>query len=170
MDGNVYDEDSAAAARLRELEADRWILLQSTFSILNEVAATEDTDKRDRMLDEAEGRLASLDVWVLGYGKLGQVVVGGEADAALMDRIWQVAKPGVDRATASDSHHRDVIALHTAIRNRRDGFITRDRQLLNKAGNVKAEFSGFLLFNPEDCVEFVQDRVGVYRRRTGGGE
>ncbi len=168
VDGNVYDEVSNAALRLSEMEVDRWILLQSTFVILDELAATTDNDKRDRMLDEVAGRPVGLDVWVLGYGRLDQIILGGDADVTLSDRLWQVVKPGVDRATGRDSHHRDVIALHTAIRSLHNGFVTWDRQLLAKAAAVKAEFGGFLLLDPEECVALVERRITRYLRRTNG--
>jgi hypothetical protein len=118
-------------------------------------------------LDEAQLRPSDFDAASWALGTWGTVTWANQEDTRLRDRLWEVVKPGVERPRANESHHRDVIALHTAIGYQRDGFVTRDSQMLKKAQAVREAFGGFLLMDPEGCVDVVETRIATYRQIAG---
>jgi hypothetical protein len=72
--------------------------------------------------------------------------------------VFSVLFAGADRSATTSNNQRDAMHVATAIRYGYNGFLTRERRLLNEANPARAGFNGFRILDPE-----------VRRRSPAGG-
>jgi hypothetical protein len=163
LDTHLIDDASQGMARLWQLHDDRMIALARTDVLDTELAQIGDEEKRRRLMSLSAGLPEMLGILVADHSRWDHAVWGGEADAELWDRVWDVMSPGRNRATADRRHVRDAMNVCTAMRYGADALVTldgsgRDKGMLDRAEVVAEAFDGFRLLTPDHAADFA-DRL-----------
>lgn len=151
IDTNIIDAADDASVYLRRLWRERWIYLQKTDVMDTELASAPD-DRRDRLAKASAPYPEALGAFVLNHSRLNYAVLGSGEDERRLADVFGLLFPNVDRSAARSNHHRDAMHIATAIRYGADGFVTRERRLLNKAERVAGFYNGFVIYSPEEAV------------------
>lgn len=154
IDTNLVDEESPEMDELRSLHEQGWFDLTRTDVM--------DTELR-RAPDLKRARLLSLSGQYVEHQQ--PVALGGD-DRNRLDRLFSILFPGQEWAATRSSNCRDTAHVAMAIRYGAKGFLTRDRGLLGKAGEVKAAFDSFTIGEPAWALAFVQRLRARYEVRT----
>jgi hypothetical protein len=172
FDTNFVDDESAAAKRLRELHREGWIGLLRTDTVDTELETASDADKRASLLAASSRYIESLGPVVLDHSRLNFSVLGSDVDEERLDRIYRILFPDSDRSDTSTGRSRrkvrDAMHLATALRygaGASGGFITRDEDILAKAGVLATAFNDFRVYTPERALAFAERMRGRYLLR-----
>jgi len=159
FDTNFLDDPSAAAAELRQLDADGWIMLRASDAVGAELARDRDEERRSMLRDEATSYPEAWGPAVFDESRIGSGLIGDDADAERFNRVFALLFPGTDRASTSrtaSNKRRDAMHIATALRYGAGIFITRDQALLKKTGAIAADFNDFRIVEPEQALSFAR--------------
>lgn len=146
VDSNFIGDRSYAARFLRRLHAEQCIILQRSDTLEEELANAPE-QKRAALQGEARG-------YPEAFGQ----------DDESVEELRRIVKPGVTNWNRTRQQHvRDVKHLHTATRYAADAFVTSDRALLAKAGELKPDTE---VWSPRKAAEVAIGRIRSNRRIT----
>jgi hypothetical protein len=166
IDGHMLDAGGEAMSELDRLWTEGWIEISRTSVMDTELGEDANEERRERLMALSARYPEMLSVLVLGHARLGHAVWGSDEDARIWDELWELLWPGRDRATARKQHVRDALNVWSARRNGADGFVTRDQQLLARAGIVSEYFDGFLVVNPDRALDITNRGLARWHHRS----
>jgi hypothetical protein len=151
---NFLDDEAPAAIALRRARDEGWLRLQYTDTLAIELSDAP-AEKRQALLGLAADYAVTLGPVVNEHSRVDTSVGASEQDFTEYEQVLSLLHPNIDRTTASQNHFRDAKHVHTAVRYRVAGFITRDKRLLSKDAAFREQFRGFEIVTPERALERV---------------
>lgn len=161
LDSNALDDPHAASAGLRRLRDSGWLSLQRSDAMETEQAdANPDTIQR---LDPLRRQLPeTMGPWVLGYSRIGHMVIGSEAEGGRHAALVALLQGQRTKPRPQDVF--DAMHVHNASRYGARALITRDDRVLKKAEEARAILGSTLeLWTPERALG--EATVGVAGHR-----
>lgn len=160
IDTHILDDGARETDELWRLHRAGWFNLTRTDVLDTELLAAPE-ERRSDLLARSGELTEHFGPLVLDHSRLDHAVLGGRTDEELLHRVFALLYPGAVWGAARPQHTRDAMHVAWAIRYGADGFITRDRRLLNKREAVARAFDGFLILEPAETV----DRINRRKRR-----
>lgn len=154
-------ERSPSRARLWELHSAGWISIRRTDVLETELA--EATELPAGLAQQAMAMVESLGPGVVGHSRVEAMVVGGDEDSVLLERVAKAVFPnhGLAGLRSHRRHFRDVMHIAWAIRYGGDAFITEERRLLKRAGSLDIG-----VWTPDQALAIVERRLTRHQART----
>jgi hypothetical protein len=158
IDTHIIDATDDAATRLHRLHREGWIRLQRSDTMDFELSTAPD-EKRAALMTASSSYPEALGVAVLNHSFAGTSVLASEEDADRVDAVFSIMLPNSGKSMVRDSHVHDAMHIATAIGYGGYGFVTRDKRLLNKDGEISTRFNGFRILTPEHALEIAMTRI-----------
>lgn len=157
IDTHILDDVAPETLELWALHEAGWFNLTRTDVMDTELVGAPEAQRAN--LVARSGELTEhLGPFILDHSRLDHALLGNAVDDELLHRVFELLYPGANWAAARPQHIRDAMHVAWAIRYGADGFITRDKRLLNKREAVAAVFDEFLILDPAEAVERVNKR------------
>ncbi|WP_248959824.1 hypothetical protein [Sphaerisporangium perillae] len=173
IDSHIVDAEDEAVVYLRRLRTEGWISLQRTDTMDMEFGKATG-EKWASLTNASSGYPEALGPMVLDHSRLDASVQGDAEDKRRLHDVFSILFPAVQWEQARDNHIHDAMHVATSIRYCGDGFVTREKRLLNKHDAVSAAFEGFHVWCPEQAIEEANGRIAsmreLYRREPERGE
>jgi hypothetical protein len=159
----LLDDELPAMTDLRALHRDGWIHIVRASVMDLETSRARNPAKRAELRRNQGEYVEEMGAWILGQSRLGiDTMLGSDDDTGRWDRLWAVLFPNKDRTATNDQTVRDAMHIHTAIRYGSNAFLTREKELLARAGAVATEFNHFGIWTPEHALEVVKRLKGKH--------
>jgi hypothetical protein len=140
FDTNVIRDQSEAVRLLWRCRQEGWVRIQRT-DVMDTELETARSDKRNWLLEESGLLAESLGALVLDNSRVDSAVIGTDRDRADFRDAFSILHPNLAVADACDNDIRDAMHVCGAARYGADFFVTRDKGILRKSGQLLERFA-----------------------------